>query len=105
MDEPLVKIMADAPVGDHCCIYALLTNTSLEEFSEAITAACQVKPMSRINWPLIKVSPHHGMGTIRVDTAKELAILSEATIHVRGQPIAPKRIIQYKDSYAYILVM
>ncbi|KAJ2825151.1 hypothetical protein GGI24_003238 [Coemansia furcata] len=105
MDEPPVNIMADAPVGDHCCIYALPTNTSLEEFSEAITAACQVEPMSRINWPLIKVSPHHGMGTIRVDTAEELAILSEATIRVRGQPIAPKRVVQYKDSYAYILTM
>ncbi|KAJ2826840.1 hypothetical protein GGI24_002808, partial [Coemansia furcata] len=36
--------------------------------------------------------------------AEELAILSEATIQVRGQPLIPKCVIQYKDSYAYILV-
>ncbi|KAJ2793191.1 hypothetical protein H4S07_007129, partial [Coemansia furcata] len=60
--------------------------------------------MSNIRWPHVKVSPHHGLGTIGVENAEELDILSEATIRVRGQPLIPKRVVQYKDSYAYILV-
>ncbi|KAJ2829939.1 hypothetical protein GGI24_002022 [Coemansia furcata] len=104
VDEPPVKVMANAPVADHCCIYVLPTDITAEEFGAAVADASKVTPMSNISWPHVKVSPLHGLGTIGVENAEELAILSEATIRVRGQPLIPKHIVQYKDSYAYILI-
>ncbi|KAJ2809140.1 hypothetical protein H4S07_003266 [Coemansia furcata] len=104
IDEPPVKVMANVPMGDHCCIYALPTDISLKEFSEAVDEACLVEPMSKISWPHVKVSPRHGLGIIGVENAGELAILSEVTILIRGQPLVPRQVVRRKDTFAYIVV-